>query len=353
MQVVYNEKELLHNPTKEMTRGEWKPYVESPERLVSIKRAIDGNPKFRVIESRDYSLAPILQVHSEDYIDFLQSIHAQWIAEGLPPDVCLGEAFATLSHFLPREVVKKTAQKSASGKLGFYTADLSVAFMKDTWIAAYTSAQVVLTAADEIVKTSRSVYALCRPPGHHASESLAAGYCYINNAAVATRFLQANGKKKILILDIDYHHGNGTQAIFYQDPSVYYVSLHGIGYPYFTGSSQETGQGLGLGFNLNLPLSPTTTDDALYLETLETTLARPDLLSFSPDTLLVSLGLDTWHQDPIAGFQGLQLPQTYRRIGQCIRAFAQQTPVLFIQEGGYTLDLLGLLTTHVLEGYLD
>ncbi|CAO3664807.1 unnamed protein product [Rhizopus stolonifer] len=351
MQVVYSEKELLHNPSMEMTCGELKPYVESPQRLVNIKQYIDKNPRFNVIEARDYSLEPILKVHEKDYLEFLKSIHRDWVTQGFPPDACIGDTFSSMAQHLPREIVKKTANKTVSGKLGFYTADASSTFMKDTWVAAYASAQVVLTAAHQLIEDSRSIYALCRPPGHHASHSFAAGYCYINNAAVAARCLQAKWKN-ILIVDIDYHHGNGSQEIFYKDPSVFYTSLHAEDYPYFSGSVEEEGEGAGLGFNLNVPLPKDTTDDQ-YLDALDNLLHHPRVVQFKAEAVIISMGLDTWHQDPIAGFNGIENTETYKKMGALFKTSTTGLPVLFIQEGGYTVERLGELAVNVLEGYLD
>lgn len=190
----------------------------------------------------------------------------------------------------------------------------------------------------------------------------------MNNAAVITRFLQdyaledmkdtrlirQNGRKRVLIVDVDYHHGNGTQEIFYKDPSVFYLSLHAYPeYPYFTGSDEERGAGLGTGYNLNVPLSPNTTTDTLYLDTLKTALSNPNLVKFDAEAVVVSLGLDTWHEDPIAGMKGLKDPETYKKMGALIKLAAQGRPVLFVQEGGYTIEKLGELAVNVLKGYME
>lgn len=345
-------------------------------------------------------MKPILDVHPSDYIQFLTDIYHQWTQAGYPPDACVADTFASITRTVNRDVVKQTANTSLSGKLGFYTSDLSVMFMKgkrfiikvfhliaitDTWRAVYASAQVVLTAAHQLLLTSApAIYALCRPPGHHASDSVAAGYCYINNVAIAARFIQNyaledmnqikrtysdhndanrtentgknNGKKKVLIVDIDYHHGNGTQEIFYDDPTVFYISLHGYpDYPYFTGSEQETGSGQGLGYTMNIPLLSTTTTDTIYLDSLNHALQDEQVVRFNADIVIVSLGLDTWHEDPIAGMKGLQDPNTYKAIGALIKSSTgtKNRPVLFVQEGGYTIDKLGQLAVNVLKGFME
>ncbi|KAI8983978.1 hypothetical protein BDF20DRAFT_857293 [Mycotypha africana] len=402
IKVVYCEDGLLHNPPFEVTSGKIKPYVESPERLKSIKKYIDENPSmFQLISPiSDYTLKPILDIHRPDYIAFLESIYQEWVNAGLPKDACIGDTFAQLSFAskLSEEVLLKNANQHPTGKMGYYLGDMSVSFMNETWRAAYASVQIVLTAAHELLrsienseandKQSKMVYALCRPPGHHSSDHLAAGYCFINNAAVAAAFLQnysskdmellqrpydpvlatttnlenmmldekpIDEKKKILILDIDYHHGNGTQEIFYDDSTVFYISIHGYpDYPHFTGSVDEKGRGRGLGYNINIPLDPEHTTDEVYLKHLYHVLnTEKTVVNFKADIVIVSLGLDTWFEDPIAGMKGLREKHTYYTIGQYIKQ-SEATfgkPVLFVQEGGYTYDKLGELVGQVLQGF--
>ncbi|KAI7903336.1 uncharacterized protein BX663DRAFT_508258 [Cokeromyces recurvatus] len=388
IQVFYSDDELLHNPTMELTSGEWKPYVESPERLKSIKAFIDSHPSdFEIVSPFDYSINPILDIHRHDYIQFLKTIYKDWIEMGLPKDACMGDTFAksSFTSHLDDSIIRENANKSCEGKMGYYLGDMSVSFVKDTWSAVYASAQIILSAAHRLVETNKPVYALCRPPGHHASHYTAAGYCFINNVAVATRFLQNyspedmkkmkrpyhkvavnhpdmiltrmnNDKKRILIIDIDFHHGNGTQSIFYHDPSVFYISLHGYpNYPYFTGSTQEIGKGPGEGYNINVPLDPNTTTDAIYLSHLDIVLNDTKVINFDAQIVIVSMGLDTWHEDPIAGLKGLQNKDTYNKIGSKIKTSksTKNRSVLFVQEGGYTMSVLGELAGRVLQGYLQ
>lgn len=266
----------------------------------------------------------------------------------------------------------------------------------DTWRAAYASAQIAISAAHRLSQAieeaassnekNQTIYALCRPPGHHSSEQMSAGYCFINNAAVVARFLQnytlqdmerakqpygfdleairnrefstgtADKKKKILIVDIDYHHGNGTQDIFYDDDTVFYISLHGSpDYPFFTGAAEEKGRGKGVGFNINVPLDPKTTTDEIYLENLERVLNDPSVVDFKADVVIVSMGLDTWYEDPIAGMKGLKDMNTYKKMGALMKTTegCKDRPVLFVQEGGYTVEKLGDLAGRVLQGYLE
>ncbi|KAI8136538.1 hypothetical protein BJV82DRAFT_527311 [Fennellomyces sp. T-0311] len=382
MNVVYSEDCLLHNPPFEATRGEIKSYLECPARLKSIKNFIDSQPnQFTVVGPNDYSLTPILNVHEDDYIEFLHSIYNTWVAEGMPPEVAIGEAFAhaNIISKIKRDRVKKTSKLSATAQIGLHSFDMSIAYTKETWRSTYISAQIALTSAHKLLKQvaenkSESIYALCRPPGHHATCNVSgAGYCFINNAAVATRFLQdytleemdamskplttfdAAASKKIMIVDIDHHHGNGTQDIFYDDPSVLYVSLHGYpDYPFFTGSIEETGEGEGEGYNINIPLNPQTTTDDIYLDNLKNVLEGPVAEKFGADIVVCSMGLDTWHEDPVAGMKGLKNVATYFEMGRLLKTSKSCTgrPVLFVQEGGYTIEKLGLLAGRVLQGYL-
>ncbi|KAI8363897.1 hypothetical protein BD560DRAFT_491412 [Blakeslea trispora] len=392
MKVVYAEDGLLHNPPVEVTAGKIKSYVESPKRLEYIKQALDAHGKFQIVDPNDYSLAPILDVHGKDYIQFLELIYQEWTEAGLPKDICIGDTFAT-HGFLGRidpQIAKQNALKTPNGKLGYFVGDMSIGFMKDTWRSAYASAQVVLTAAHYLAEMTasggdQSVYALCRPPGHHASHEMSAGYCFINNAAVAARFLQnytlkdmheikkpyeahaslrrdsiphnpSMNNKRVLIIDIDYHHGNGTQDIFYDDPTVFYVSIHGSpDYPFISGSKEETGQGAGQGYTLNIPLDSKIITDEIYLHHLENALEDERVVQFKADFVIVSMGLDTWHEDPIAGMKELKDQTTYRKMGKLLKVArsTQQRPTLFVQEGGYTLDMLGSLAIQVLEGYCE
>ena len=155
---------------------------------------------------------------------------------------------------------------------------------------------------------------------------------------------------------LHFYSGNGTQDIFYDDPSVFYISLHGApDYPFFTGSAQETGQGAGEGYNINVPLDPVTTTDSIYLENLERVLNNQNVIDFNADIVVVSMGLDTWFEDPIAGMKGLQDMNTYKKMGALVKTCTgtKHRPVLFVQEGGYTVEKLGNLAGSVLQGFLE
>ncbi|MBN1550445.1 histone deacetylase family protein, partial [bacterium] len=212
------------------------------------------------------------------------------------------------------------------------------------FLAAKRAVDCALTAADKLLEGYRIAYALVRPPGHHAERNVYGGFCYFNNAAVAANYLSSFGK--IAILDIDYHHGNGQQDIFYSRNDVLTVSIHGepsTSYPYFTGFISEKGEGSGLGFNINLPLHEHITNDE-YMTTLEK--AIRNIQSFGPSYIIVCLGLDTARGDP-TGSWNLNT-SAYKRIGSMIGNLKQ--PVLVIQEGGYLTRSIGANAKHFFLG---
>ena len=194
-----------------------------------------------------------------------------------------------------------------------------------------------------------AAFALCRPPGHHASQDLAGGYCYINNAAVAAQAFRDQGAARVAILDVDYHHGNGSQRIFYDRPDILYVSIHGRPeeeYPFLMGFADETGAGAGEGFNVNLPLTKGTLWSA-YESALVTAAAR--IHSYSPDVLVVSLGADAYKDDPVSAFR-LE-SEDFIRIGAAVARLNR--PTLFVMEGGYAVEALGVNIVNALSGFLN
>jgi acetoin utilization deacetylase AcuC-like enzyme len=221
--------------------------------------------------------------------------------------------------------------------------------VKGTWTAIRSAVDVTLTAAEEIANGASAAFALCRPPGHHASRDLAGGYCYVNNAAVGAQFLLDKGVSRIAILDIDYHHGNGTQRIFYDRADVLYASVHGRPeqeYPFLTGYARETGSGPGEGYNLNLPL-PLGTAIPAYREALAIAVSR--IRAYAPEVLMISLGVDTFARDPVGGFR-LEGPD-FLLLGADIAKLA--LPTLFVMEGGYAIGELGTNTANVITGFAN
>ncbi len=337
MKAVFDERQWKHDPQHFMANGVVSPSPEQPARIEVLKSAAEAaSCAFEAPE--DAGLGPIAAVHSAEYLDFLRTIHGRWLRmEGAGPEVIPNIHPANRTDSYPR---------SAVGQAGYHQADTACPISEHTWESAYWSAQTAIAAADLVARGESGVYALCRPPGHHAYGDLAGGFCFLNNSAIAAERLRAAGFRPA-ILDVDVHHGNGTQGIFYRRSNVLTVSIHADParfYPFFWGHAHERGEGDGLGCNLNLPLPRGTGDDA-YMETLEIALSR--VAAFGSDVLVIALGLDASIDDP---FKGLAVTQDgFRRIGE--RLANAGPPVLFVQEGGYLSETLGANLGSVISGF--
>jgi acetoin utilization deacetylase AcuC-like enzyme len=334
MRIIFADQHRLHDPANAIIDGKRFASEDSPERAESILQAVQKPPFGPICPPSDHGLDPILSVHSQDYVTYLQSAYHQ-------NATTYGQASAVIPEtFAPRGARRKPGR--FHGIPGYYGFGIGTPLLEYTWEAAYWSAQCALTAADFVLSGDRlsgdrAVYAICRPPGHHAASSLYGGLCYLNNAAIAARSLQAGGLARLAILDIDYHHGNGTQEIFYTDPSVLYCSLHAHpddDYPYYWGAAEETGEGAGRGYNHNFPL-PQGTGDADYLAALD--LALGLIRSFAPTGLIVSAGFDTAVGDPIGRFNLTE--KGLAKVGLHTADLA--LPTVIIQEGGYLVERLG------------
>ena len=336
MRVVYTDHHALHATDNLQRDGT--PFVteEVPARAEIILGALQTEGIGVVVAPTDHSLVPILAVHDRDYVDFLRNVFAESAAYYKVELPVFPDAFAT------RRIRRKP--DGFLGLRGYYAFGDDSPIVAGTWTAAYWSAQCALTAADEVRAGEPCAYALCRPPGHHAAADLYGGACYLNHAAIAARYLQlspllqAGGPGvRLAILDIDYHHGNGTQEIFYADPTVLCCSLHAhpdFEYPYYWGGADERGEGAGEGFNRNWPL-PIWTDDAAYLAALDEALRT--IREFDPAALVVSAGFDIVTGDPWGGFN-LTL-DGLREIGRRVAALGR--PAVIVQEGGYRRETLG------------
>jgi acetoin utilization deacetylase AcuC-like enzyme len=289
-----------------------------------------------VLPPRAHGLEVAGRVHAPDYLAFLARAWALWQAAER-------EGSAMPFVWPVRGLRADVPPSDIDGLLGFYAMDGGATFVAGTWGAAH---DVALTAAG-LVADGASAFALCRPPGHHAGRRFAGGYCYLNNAAVAAQALGEAGAARVAVLDIDYHHGNGTQEIFYERADVLVASIHAdpmVAYPYFLGHADERGAGAGEGFNLNLPL-PHGTGFAAWEAALGAACAA--VADFRPDRLVVSLGVDTFRGDPISRFR-LDTPD-YPAIGARIRELG--LPTFFVMEGGYAVEAIGVNTVGVLEGF--
>jgi acetoin utilization deacetylase AcuC-like enzyme len=337
MLTIYSPVQRIHRPAYVVKQGEHAASFDVPERIDSILSAINKQELGPVIAPNDAGLAPIRAVHDTGMIEYLMTAYERQNAES-------GASMPVFPTFFPPSGQRRRPG-SFEGQKGFYCTNMGVPINGDTWTAALASAHCAIAGARHLQSGESQVYALCRPSGHHVGPDFFGGYCYLNNAAIAAQVLRENGER-VAILDIDYHHGNGTQAIFYAEPDVWFGSLHidpSTDYPFFAGYADEVGIGAGEGTNWNVPLSPRTSQDQ-YVSALKNLLVR--LTAYHPQWLIISAGFDTYIGDPIGTFQ---LTTTgFNEVGQHIRTL--NVPTLVVQEGGYCVPDLGRNVAAFLKG---
>lgn len=340
MLTVYSDAHLGHAPTYELTWGQFLPYHETPERAEIVLARVKDVGLGAVAGPDDFGLAPLAKVHSAPFLAFLEGAWDDWAAATGGGADALPEAF-------PVRGLRQIEPAAVFGRLGYYAIDAAAPITAGTWAAARAAANVALSARRRVAAGARGAFALCRPPGHHAAADTIGGYCYLNNAAIAAQAFRDAGASRVALLDIDYHAGNGSQSIFYERGDVLFASLHADPrqeYPYFLGYADETGAGPGAGANLNYPL-PHGTAWPAYREALAAALAQ--IADFGPDALVVSLGVDTFKADPISKF-ALESGH-YPRIGEMIAGLGR--PSLFVMEGGYAVEEIGVNAVGVLTGF--
>ncbi|MEO3997243.1 histone deacetylase family protein [Mesorhizobium sp. CAU 1732] len=340
MKTVFSPRHAGHSGNLELMAGEILPAFEKPSRAEIIRKRIDAVDLGPVSEPDAHDLSTAKKVHDPAFIDFLPTVYPEWEKSG--------RSGTAMPYTWPVRGLRGDVPPAAiEAKLGFYSFDAGATFVKGTWDAIKSSHDTALTAAALVKAGERAAFALCRPPGHHAGSNFMGGYCFINNAAVAAQRFLDTGATRVSILDVDYHHGNGTQQMFYERSDVQVVNLHGDPmqeYPYFLGHADEKGASEGEGFNHNFPM-PWGTDFAQWKAALD---AGCDLVAdYRPDVLIVSLGVDTFERDPISQFK--LKSDDYPEIGRRIAELG--LPTLFVMEGGYAVDEIGINAVGVLTGF--
>lgn len=337
MKVLYSDAHGQHSPARLLVKGVSTPSREIPRRAEILLDAVRA-AGYPVVAPDDFGPEVRASIHTADYLEFLERAHGEWQALGDGAPEVIPNTFPN-RH-------KASKPTSIIGKAGYYMGDLASPIGPGTWLAACGSANCAAHAAALLVDGETAAYALCRPPGHHAFVDMAAGYCFLNNSAIAAQYLRRK-YERVAILDVDVHHGNGTQHIFYRRSDVLHVSLHGTPeqlYPFFWGYESERGEGEGEGFNLNLPF-PLGSGDEAFLRCARRGLEA--IHAFAPGALVVALGLDTQEKDP----NGAMAVTTdgFQDIGTEIAELG--VPVVFVQEGGYVSPDLGRNLIAVLQGF--
>lgn len=341
MFVVYSDRHKLH-PTDRPMPGYGRDYPETPERVERIRYAVEAAWFGPLAPPTDFGLGPIEAVHTAGLLDHLRTAFEASRGDVKGKEPYIPHTFAVRG--------RRPAADGHPGSFGAWAFDTGCPIFEKTWEACYWSTQAALTAAQHVEASGEPAYALIRPPGHHAGPDFHGGFCYTNHAAVAARYLQHLSGGRVAVLDIDYHHGNGTQEVFYADPQVFYASLHAdpaAEYPFYWGFADERGEGEAAGTNLNVPL-PFGTDDEAYLAALDGALAA--VREFSPKYLVLSAGFDLMRGDPVPRGGGFRVTlKGLREIGERVAGLG--LPTVIVQEGGYNVERLGEYAVTLLRAF--
>jgi acetoin utilization deacetylase AcuC-like enzyme len=338
MKVVCHPEQKQHYPKQFLVNGVFQVNPEMPERfdcLLQGAKAAGCTPE----TPAEQGMEPICAVHSQAYLEFLEHANRRWkhiegAADAVTPNI----------HTDRRDVGYPA---SVVAQAGYHMSDVAAPIADGTWESCLWSARTAVHAAGLVLQGEKSAYGLCRPPGHHAFADRAGGFCYLNNTAIGAQELRRE-YDRVAILDVDLHHGNGTQSIFYQRDDVFTASIHADPlrfYPFFWGYANETGKGAGQGFNLNLPLQRGS-GDTVFLVALEAAIDR--IKVFSPGALVIALGLDAYEGDP---FGGLRISTGGFNAISAMITSRLAIPTLIVQEGGYLCDELGENLTQFLQGF--
>ncbi len=347
MKLFFSKRQLSHAPQQFMAAGRIVAPFEVPERAERMAAGL-ARAGLELSEPEDFGLDPILTVHAEHYLDFLRTAYARY--QELPnagPEVLPNVHPHLSAHpgLGPRERPRPTG---VVGQAGWYMGDLACALGEGTWDAVYFSAQSAIAAAREVTAGAEEAFALCRPPGHHAYQDRASGFCFLNNAAIAAECLRERFGR-VGIIDFDTHHGDGTQAIFYQRSDIYYASTHTNPreyYPYYFGYEDEVGFGEGDKFNLNLPLA-FEADDETFIDANQNLIIA--VLAAEVDALVLSAGWDAHKDDPLSKLKVTS--DAFRRLGRLYGEIP--LPTVIVQEGGYSLAAIESVAPLFAAEFLD
>jgi len=341
MKVVYTPRHLAHDVTHETYLGQPIPANEVAERAERIRESLVADGGFALVEPVEHGVEPILAVHDPGLVRFVEAAWAQAEREKIDRTFLVADTYPVRAMFEGMSEValaRLREPREIGGRTGWWGLDSSNPLVAGTYEAARWAVDVALTAADLVLdRGEMAAYGLCRPPGHHAARAVAGGYCFFNNAAIAAESIARRTGEPVAILDLDIHHGNGSQQIFWQRGDVFYASIHADPatlYPFYLGYADEVGEGPGEGANLNQPLPPGT-GDAAYLEAVDRALDA--IARTRGSVVVVSLGFDTFGQDPIGTFA--LTTAVYHEVG--IRAAALGRRLVILQEGGYHRPSLG------------
>jgi acetoin utilization deacetylase AcuC-like enzyme len=340
MKVVHSKEHLAHHPSQVFLGGRMEACHEVPARTAAVAEMLAARDLGPIIAPNDFGLAPVAAVQDAGYLEFLSSVWPEWRAAGRSTDVMKSDGPSP-------DMRRAEVPRALDGKVGYYSFDTCAPIGEGTWRAAYASAQCALSAQDIVRQGDRAALALCRPPGHHAGRDYCGGFCFLNNAAIAAQAFVDAGASRVAILDVDFHHGNGTQSIFYERSDVFFASLHGEPsdhYPFYSGFADERGSGPGEGYNLNVPMPAGTTGDVWLWALAGVCRAINDV---GPDAIVISLGVDTFEKDPISSFK--LKSEDFLRLGALLAKLAR--PTVFVMEGGYALDDLASNVTNTLIGF--
>lgn len=342
MRTFFSESHRLHFPQAELHGGQLVTPFECPARVEYVLRRLGERGMKDIVAPAALDMEPVRRLHDAGFLDFLATSWDAWKQGGH-----MGEIIPT--GFAARRMPGLRPPNNIDGKVGYYALAAETSITGGTWEAVQSSCASAQSAQRLVSGGSDSAFALCRPPGHHAMSDMFGGYCFINNAAVVAEMFRMDGAAKVAVLDIDFHHGNGTQDIFYHRDDVFYASLHGHpedAYPYFSGYSDEIGVGKGEGATANYPMRPGSAYD-LWAQALDDSLKR--IKAFGAEALVISLGVDAFKDDPISFFklESENFIDCGKRIGKL------GLPTVFLMEGGYAVEAVGINTVNVLEGFAN